>query len=322
MTARIDGIQPAQSAIGVGVGLNDSIRSQPGQIAGLRLEVAAPGSSVLGDAAEEIALLFGEKAERKRHEDRIVKGATRPMDLTVERINAYLDKAHKQSRAQALAQAARQLLSAGAAGLREALQQLPGFQQPTERYLLLRFTRLTAPQEGAPADMLLRLDQAIADLETLHGESIQANLLTIDHAADYGRSPQEVSTFQNSLQSVLDAPTLGRALQEVLRLAGETGQRMDAAMGHLMQALGACLAGGAVNQPALLQSVLGDLFQLKSLNTLLESCRQLVSVLQRKQEDAQGEGRQSRDRSPTQEPEEDPAPQKSPRPGGTHVARR
>ncbi len=295
MTARIDGTPPTQSALGVGVGLNDSIRSQPGKFAGLRLEVASPAQSVLGDAAEEIALLFGEKAEHKRHEDRIVKAASRPMDLTIEKINAYLEKAHKQSQAQALADAARRLLEVGAGGLRSALLELGRFQNPTERYLLLRFARLMGQREGVAAEMLQRLDQALADLETLHGETIHAHLLTIDHAADYAGSAAEVTAFQNSLVSVLDAPTLARALEEVLRLSGETGQRLDKAMGSLMQALGACLAGGAVNQPALLHAVLSDLFQLKSLNTLLASCRRLVDGLRpRRKESREG----VKDRSP------------------------
>jgi len=287
MTVRIDAPQPIQQALGVGGGLRDTIRGQAGQFAGLNLEVRAPTVSVLGNAAEEIALLFSEKAEHKRHEDRIVKGTTRPSDLTIEAINAYLDKAHKQSKTQELTDAARRLLAAGAEGLRQALRELQSFESPTDRYLLLRFTRLLASQEGASPEMRQSLDQAIADLETLYGDTIQAHLLTIDQAASYARSPQEVGAFQGSLMAVMDAPTLAKALQEVLGLAGNTGQRLDQAMETLMKALGTCLTGGVVQQPALLQAVLADLFQLKSLNTLLEACRRMLGLMQSTERDKQ-----------------------------------
>ena len=75
---------------------------------------------------------------------------------------------------------------------------------------------------------------------------------------------------------------MAQALQQVLQLAGQTGERLDSAMSNLMKALGACLGSGLSSQERLLETVVSDLFHLKSMNTVLAACRDLVGKLPRR----------------------------------------
>lgn len=293
MNPRIDGPYAAQPAPKLGTGLSESLRSQTGMLQGEQVHVLPPGGSVLGDAAEEVAMLFAEKAESRRHEDRVVKAAGSPSLASIEQINTYLDQAHKQSDPEALKRMAQRLLEAGGENLYALARSHPRFQQPTEQFLLFQFARQQAAEQGLGAEVLQRLDAAIGDLDTLFGDQIQANLLTIEPAAAYAQTPEEVGQFQGSLQSVLGAPTMAKALQEVLQLAGQSGQRLDSALDQLMKALGACLDTGLSSQEHLLETVVRDLFHLKSMKTVLEKCKGLVRALPRQ--------RRSSDREPQQE---------------------
>lgn len=292
MNARIDGPVAPQAAPGLGTGLSESLRSQAGRLHGETVRALPPGASVLGDAAEEVSMLFAEKAERLRHEDRLVKAAGRPSLDGVEQITRYLDQAHKEggktANLLALEKMAQRLLEAGGENLYALARGNPRFQQPTEQFLLFQFTREQAVAQGLGPEVVQRLDAAIADLDLLHGDQIQANLLTIEPAAAYAQTTQEVGRFQQSLQTVLGAPTMAKALQEVLQLAGQSGQRLDSAMDNLMKALGACLGTGLSTQERLLETVVTDLFHLKAMNTVLEGCRELVRALAR-DDDASGE---------------------------------
>lgn len=281
MNSRIDGPYAAQPAPSLGTGLSESLRSQTGMLQGERVQVLPPGGSVLGDAAEEVAMLFAEKAESRRHEDRVIKAAGRPSLATLEQINAYLDQAHKQSDPEALKRMSNLLLAAGGENLYKLARSDSRFQQPTEQFLLFQFARQQAVAQSLGPEVLQRLDEAIGDLDTLFGDQIQAHLLTIEPAATYAQTPQEVGHFQGALQSVLGAPTMAKALQEVLQLAGQSGQRLDIALDQLMKALGACLGSGLSSQERLLETVVSDLFHLKSMKTALESCKTLVRSLPR-----------------------------------------
>lgn len=287
MDPRITGPAAAQAPAGLGTGLSESLREQSGLLHGERVQVLPPGGSVLGDAAEEVAMLFAEKAESRRHEDRVVKATGRPSLASVEQINAYLEKAHKDSDTQALARMAQALLAAGGEHPYALARSHPRFQQATEQFLLFQYARQLAAEQGLGPEVLQRLDAAIADLETLYGDRIQANLLTIEPAAAYAQTAQDVGHFQGALQAVLGAPTLQLALQEVLQLAGQQGQRLDSALDHLMQGLGACLGTGLSAQEGLLAAVVTDLFHLKSMKTVLLACQVLVRAMARER---QGEG--------------------------------
>lgn len=300
MNPRIDGPVATQAVPSLGTGLSESLRGQSGKLQGETVQVQPPGDSVLGDAAEEVTMLFAEKAENQRHEDRVVKAAGHPSLTAIEQINAYLDSAHKDAskgdNKQALEQMAQRLLQAGGENLYTLARSHPRFQQATEQFLLFQFARQKGAEQGVDAEVLRRLDAAIADLDLLHGDQIQTNLLTIEPAAAYAQTSQEVGRFQGSIKEVLGAPTMAKALQEVLQLAGQSGQRLDSALDNLMKALGACMGTGLATQEGLLETVVSDLFHLKSMNTVLAACREVVKKLGREDRD-EPESRQEREGS-------------------------
>ncbi len=296
MNFRIDGPVAAQATPGLGAGLAESMRSRAGRLGGQAVEVTRGRPSVLGSAAEEVAMLFAEKAEKKRHEERVVKSGGSPSLVTAQAVTAYLERAHKDSNKAELEQLINQILQRGAQDGQRQVRGHPRFQQPTEQYLLFQMARQRAQEQGLPTDVIQRLDAALADLDAFHGDAIQTHLLTIEPASDYAKTPAEVRQFQGSVKSVLGAPTMQKAMQELLALAGQSGQRLDGALGNLMKALGACLGTGLALQEALLESVVTDLFHLKTMNTVLDACRELVLVLERKkrEDERDGSGRQGR----------------------------
>jgi len=136
--------------------------------------------------------------------------------------------------------------------------------------------------EGAPAGLMQRIDDALGDLEVWNGKTIRADLATIDQAGAYGRDAQEVRNFQGSVHVVLGKPTLAQALQETLKLAGQGGARIEAAVDNLMGAMGALLsATRSAAEKVLLESLMTDLYHLKALKTLLADSRKLLKSLKR-----------------------------------------
>ncbi len=292
MNTRIEGPFAAQSAPGLGAGFAESLRTQAGRMAGQSVEVMKGTPSVLGSAAEEVAMLFSEKAEKKHHEERVVKGGGSPSLATAQSVSAYLERAHKEKSPQELQQLVDAMLKNGAENCQALVRGHPRFQQPTEQFLLFQMARQQAAQQGLPQPTIERLDAALLDLDAFYGDVIHAQLLTVEPAAAYAETATEVRSFQDSVHTVLGAPTMQQAMQELLALAGKSGQKLDTALNNLMKALGACLGTGLALQEALLESVVKDLFHLKTMNTVLDECRALVKVLERKQRD--GEREQSR----------------------------
>jgi hypothetical protein len=289
MTTRIEATGATHAAAHLGAGLSGSAPNQIGRLGGERVLASSLTQSVLGDAAEEISLLFSEKAEKRRTEDWSPKVSSRPPLMPPEQIKAYLDQAHRDVDPQKLARMVQQLLNDGARNPYALAGSDPSFQQPTEQFLLFQLARSQADTSSLGPEILRRLDDELASLQTLHGDEIHANLLTIRPAAEYAQTRQDLQRYQGALQSVLGTPSLQKAMQEVMALAGSGGQRLDSAIEHLMQGLGACLGSGLAREERLLETVLTDLFHLKALNTALEACRALVMRLR---------GRASSGRSP------------------------
>ena len=296
MNTRIDGPFAAQAAPGLGAGFAESLRRQAGRMAGQSVEVMDGRPSVLGSAAEEVAMLFSEKAESKHHEERVIRGGAAPNLATVQSVSAYLERAHKQKPPQELAQLVDAMLKNGAENWQSLVRGHPRFQQPTEQFLLFQMARQQAVQQGLPQTTIDRLDAALLDLDAFYGDVIHTQLLTIEPAAEYAQTPAEVRNFQDSVHAVLGAPTMQKAMQELLALAGRSGQRLDTALNNLMKALGACLGSGLALQEALLESVVKDLFHLKTMNTVLDECRELLKVLERKRREGERDPSQQQKR--------------------------
>lgn len=299
MTLRIDPQLTGQVLPDRGRDTTESSRS--GVLLGNEV-VVKDAVSILDDAKEEMAFVIGEKLEGKAHEERQVKPGHSPRPMKIDQINAYLDKARRQQDAQMLAQVARQLLQNAGQDVYRLSRFGEGFKNPMQQYLLLQMAKQMGLAEGAPASVLDRIDEALGDLYARFEVQIAANLETIDQASAYADTAADVNRFQGSIHKVLGHPTLNEALRQVMDLAGQSGQKLERALGNMMEALGACLASTtAFTDKVLLETLVSDLYQLKSLKTIFEGCKSMLRTLRR--------------RASPSTPGEDDDPQEEPEPG-------
>lgn len=280
--------------------------AQSGRMGGTTVTVRDQISD-LTNAAEELSLHMSEKVESKTHGERHVKAAERPQVMDIGKINEYLDKA-KNGNADQLEQAARNLLKNAQQNPGQLGRGGGGSQSPTEQYLMLQLAKQLGPSTGASPGVMDRIEDALGDLEALHGREIRTNLSTIDQASAYGQNGAEVKQFQGSVQVVLGKPTISQALQEVLQLAGRSGARFESALTNLMGALGACLAAArSATEKVLLETLMSDLYHLKSIKTMLEECKGLIKSLKRQRSKPAGKAAK-RAQDDTEEDDEDGQP--------------
>jgi len=247
-----------------------------GSLQGITVAVS-DDTSLLTNAAEEISSFMSSTVERREHSQRRVRAENRLRGMTPEEVNVYFERTKLAKDPQEPVQRARHLLRQEAAHASQPAREDGSTSDPTEHYLLLQLASSTARSEGASARVRDRLDAALAELEARHGGAIRATLATIDHAASYGRTAQEIGQFQKATLALLDQPSLHLAVRQVLELAGGQGARFESAMQNLMGALGACLAAAeTARERALLQTLVTDLYHLKSMKTLLEDCKHLL----------------------------------------------
>ncbi len=301
MTVRID--LPPTGLPSSGLAANGNPPRQAGQLQGVPAQVDS-GPSVLGAAAEEISLHVSEKVESKTHLERTVRATRPPRAMTVEQINAYLEQAKKRSDSEEMRALAKRMLQASGQELSH-LARHSRFSRPTDRFLLLQFALELGRQEGASREAMEALEDALPDLESWHGDTIHTDLATIGSASRFGDDAGEIAHLQGSVNSVLGKPSLSQALQEVLGLAGKTGEKLERAIAGLMEALGACLAGtSSAAEKALLETLVSDLYHLKTLRSLLEDCKQLLAQL-RRHTDEERERQRRKPQAPQDEPEDD-----------------
>lgn len=245
--------------------------------------VPKEGASLLLDAAEEVGLHLSEKIDQDTLARRRMTPGRSVQRLSLATINAYFAKLGKHQDPTALAALVRELLqriqnekgrwTEGAVPKHEA----------TERYLILQHALQTGLPPDTPAEVTEQIEAALADLEAQAETLIQADLATIDQAASFAHSPDEIAQFQRSLHAILEKPTLAHTFQTTLSMADNNGNRLDSAIDHLMQALGACLAAlGTSHEKILLEVLVKDLFHLKCLNTLFEQAKKVTRERRRR----------------------------------------
>ena len=141
------------------------------------------GQSVLADAAEEISLHNSEKAESKHTAERKKEVAKPATVMSPEAIENYVNAAEGEKGAEKLAELAKRMLSGQGDPAKLARQ---SFGNPTSQYLAMQYALGQGEREGAPADVLERLREALDDLEMSHGPRIRADVNTIDAIAGGG----------------------------------------------------------------------------------------------------------------------------------------
>ena len=267
-----------------GGGLNEpgaGLQGQPQASGTLQGQVIVPttAESVLTDAAEEITMAHSEKAEEKGIEKRKLDAATHAQLIRIEDIHKLLEEAHAQKdQATMLALAKRLLAQSGNQARQEARD---AFQEPVKQYLGLQYALDYATQAGADEATLHNLQDALEELMLDAGPRIHAGLNSMQALGQATQSAEQVEAIQATYTDMV----LGRAtLADTLSGLLEQFNERDFAKGlaGMIRALGDDLSATRPStEPARLQSLVSDLYQLEVTHTLLERCHEVSVVLQR-----------------------------------------
>lgn len=230
----------------------------------------------LTDAAEEMSLHFSEKVERQAADEHEIEAELPLQIMRAEQIRDYLDSAQSFRDPSVLVNLAKRMIDAQAGPLQLARQ---ATDDPTEQFLLLQFALQQGEAQGAPAERLAALREAVATLEFEAGPQVYAGLNSIDAAVQFGNSPDTIRGFQNTYREVvLAAANLAQALDVILGRFGE--QDFERGLTSLLKALGADLAAARPSiAPERLQTLLQDIYQLEVVNTLLDETASLARTL-------------------------------------------
>lgn len=281
MMERIDAPQPGLTGFGTGMNAGTTAGGSTGMRGTLNQQqvVVDTSDSVLTDAAEEISLHHSEKAESKHTAER-KKELARPLALmNAEAIEAYVNAAEGEDGPEKLAALAKRMLGGEGDPAKLARQ---SFGNPTSQYLALQYALGQGQREGAPADVLERLQEALEDLEMSHGPRIRADVNTIDAAAESASAPGEVAQFQQTYSDVvLGTATLNQTLKLVVERFGD--RDFAGGLQRLTRALGQDLAAQRPSaEPTRLQSLVQDIYHLGVAATVLEGCQTLLAELSAK----------------------------------------
>ena len=246
-----------------------------GQFQGEQVTVRNELSS-LSDAAEELTFHFAGKRDRKASGERAVEAEPALQLLRTEEIAAYLRAAHAFQKPGDMVALVKRFMDAGQSPRQVARQ---ASDDPTQQFLLLQLALHEAERGGASAERREALREALAELELASGPAIRAGLNSIDAASGFGHDAASVSGFQNTYRDVvLGAATLADTLR--LALARFAEQDFERGLAGLLKALGADLAAARPStEPARLQALVQDVYQLEVFNTLLHEARQLAGRL-------------------------------------------
>ena len=269
--SRIDAFNPATPSFDTALHQGGAGQAGVGQMGGQQVQVD-DANSVLSDAAEEISLHHSEKAETKHTSER-KKEATRPLELmSPEAIMAYMEAAQAYEDPEELVQLAKRMQSGQGDPAAQARQ---AFRGPTEQFMALQYALHQGEREGAPAEALDALREALDDLEMEHGPRIRADANTIAAAGEGARGSADVAQFQATYRDVvLGNPSLAGTLKLALERFGDGD--FAAGLSRLIQALGQDLAAARPSgDPTRLQNLVQDLYHLGVAATVLDASREL-----------------------------------------------
>lgn len=274
----------------------DAEQSQPltqtGVLMGERTVVLKDEIDPLGDAAEEISLHMAEKTENKHHAERKVK-PDRVIHLMQPAQIIEMLRQGKDPNAQAKLEVLVDKLLSGRGSLRQQAAQ--AFEDVSQQYLALQYALNKGEQQGADAELLESLRDALADLDADHGPRIRAGLNALSSASAFASDASGVLSFQNTYRDiVLGESSLGKTLNLALERFG--GKDIARGIRQLIAALGQDLSAARPSaSPNRLQALISDLYHLQVAATVLEGCTGLTGSLQAKQQGSPDSERLMRD---------------------------
>ena len=269
----------SQTGLGSATPNQTTLQAQTGSFRGEQVTVK-DAASALADAAEEISMHNSEKVEQKKFGERECK-TERPMGLQkIEEINAYLEAAQTLDDPAKLAALAKRMQSSQENPRELARQQS---QDPAQQFMLLQYALVEGQANGAQSAGLDDIRDALDDLEIEAGPQIRAGLNTIGTATEMAHTTQGVADFQSTYRDVvLGDSSLAQTLKLVLnRLGGAQGEDLGKGLQGMIRALGADLSAARPSTDSnRLHALVQDLYQLEVASTVMDSCRDLASLLE------------------------------------------
>jgi type III secretion protein W len=286
MALRIDNSSTQQIGARQDDGVAQDSSPQEGVWRGASVQVAATDEDLVTDAAEEITFEVAEHVESHKLEEREIEEEPELQLPNLDEILTYLESSGNPDQLEKL----KQFIEA----LKRNEQQGNGttpreesrrhFGNETEQFVALSYAAQTLEQEGGREALVSQVHEALQDLHEDAGSGIRADLNSIHAAAEFGagdadRTAALQATYKDA---VLNGQNLGEMLKGALERFGSNDYR--SAVKALTRALGDDLASmrGTSAQPARLNAVLQDLYQMEVLATMLDGCQSLSNKMSTK----------------------------------------
>ncbi|WP_295405686.1 type III secretion system gatekeeper subunit SctW [uncultured Thiocystis sp.] len=249
-----------------------------GQYRGERVVSMPDPQSLLQDAAEEMTFQHGEKAEKSLARRHVRDGDQRGQKTGLNPVQQVLGKLGdlKKNVLEHTLQILQRMRHAESFELRQQVREhLP---EPAHQYAaLLALAARLREEGGVPADQVARAEQALRELEELHGPEIRATLNIAEIADEFSQTQLgDLRTLRATYRdAVLDASDLAATFKTLKDRYGDS--ELLQAIKYLLKALAADLgADGPSIDRAKLNTLLNDLYRLELLTGLLEDCATLV----------------------------------------------
>jgi type III secretion protein W len=248
-------------------------------------------ASVLANAADELTQQFSSKVEEKTLRERRLGSAGKTPSLSRAQLQVLMQALHQggqndEQRSQELLALGRRILR-NPNQARQAVSEKGG--QASEQYVTLLELAELIQSDALGDDLgtraLTAVQDAAADLETEHGDAIWADINTVQAAQEHATQTHESGDAQNFRQTYRDTVLGATDLNSTLRLVLDNHKSRTAAsfpqvLSDMVKALGLDLAAARPSRdPVRLQALVGDLYQLGVIATVLDACEALGSAL-------------------------------------------
>lgn len=235
-------------------------------------EGAADMRSVLTEAAEEITFSFEGRVEEEKTLEERISDYKPPRVVMADRVTEVLQTMLDEEAAAQLERLAKQLAEA-CTRRQDVLSAVRRWNaDPSKQYLALSYALQSQYAEQLAPHQREVLRDGLDRLVMQQGDAVFAGLNTVGEAAQFGVGREQVDLFRRTYRDAV----LGYAnfSQTLCLLVERFGEQLESGARLLQQALASDLAAVRPSlEPARLQAILQDLYQLSAAVTGLQHCR-------------------------------------------------
>jgi len=267
-------------------GHNDSTKTsqlQQGKLRGQTVTRQPSLQSLIADSAEELTFSVSETVEKKLSKRKMSGSKESSLADAVAKAEFYLKQIPDLDSPERLLQFLEHLKQQGNNNPDQLRQQAKKFfQDPSQAYAALSFAMESLQEEGGDPELVSALNRAMEKEMDEHGPVIRAGLnisSTASVFADKGLGETgELRNFYR--ENVLEYTGLKELQNSIIERAGSGDPEM--VLTFFMEALGADLqASGSSLEPAELQKILDDLYNVEVVVNCSRELKGLASTIER-----------------------------------------